>query len=128
MICSVRAAAQEQAVIGETPNLAARLQGLAEPNTVVIAENTRRLLGGLFDYRDLGTLPVAGIDYPVHVWRVLGASLVGDRFEISLDGKEVLTTTDRSLMLPGAVGVWSQSDSVIYFDSLLVGPPVQAAK
>src|SRR6266576_3903483 len=66
-------AAQEQAVIGETPNLAARLQGLAEPNTVVIADNTRRMLGGLFDYRDLGTLPVAGIDYPVHVWRVLGA-------------------------------------------------------
>ncbi|MCK1615531.1 AAA family ATPase [Bradyrhizobium sp. 159] len=74
-------AAQEQAVIGETPNLAARLQGLAEPNTVVIADNTRRLLGGLFDYRDLGTLPVAGIDHPVHVWRVLGASLVASRFE-----------------------------------------------
>jgi class 3 adenylate cyclase len=74
-------AAQEQAVIGETPNLAARLQGLAEPNTVVIADDTRRMLGGLFDYRDLGTLPVAGIDYPVHVWRVLGASLVGSRFE-----------------------------------------------
>jgi predicted ATPase/class 3 adenylate cyclase len=74
-------AAQEQAVVGETPNLAARLQGLAEPNTVVIADNTRRLLGGLFDYSDLGTLPVAGIDYPVHVWRVLGPSLVGSRFE-----------------------------------------------
>src|SRR6267142_482965 len=74
-------AALEQAVIGETPNLAARLQGLAERNTVVIADNTRRLLGGLFDYRDLGTLPVAGINYPVHVWRVLSASLVGSRFE-----------------------------------------------
>ncbi len=74
-------AAQEQAVIGETPNLAARLQGLAERNTVVIADNTRRLLGGLFDYRDLGTLPVAGIGYPVHVWRVVSASLVGSRFE-----------------------------------------------
>ncbi|WP_338821938.1 adenylate/guanylate cyclase domain-containing protein [Bradyrhizobium septentrionale] len=74
-------AAQEQAVIGETPNLAARLQGLAEPHTVVIADNTRRLLGGLFDYRDLGTVPVAGIHYPVRVWRVVGASLVGSRFE-----------------------------------------------
>ena len=74
-------AAQEQAVIGETPNLAARLQGLAEPNTVVIADNTRRMLGGLFDYRDLGALPIAGIDHPVHVWRVLGASLIGSRFE-----------------------------------------------
>lgn len=74
-------AAQEQAVIGETPNLAARLQGLAEPNSVVIADDTRRLLGGLFDYCDLGTLPIAGIDYPVRVWRVVGASLVGSRFE-----------------------------------------------
>src|SRR3954451_11363468 len=74
-------APQEQSVIGETPNLAARLQGLAEPNTVVIADGTRRMLGGLFEYRDLGTLPVAGIAYPVHVWRVLGVSLVGSRFE-----------------------------------------------
>ena len=61
-------------------------------------------------------------------WHKLRVVLTGDRFEISLDGKAVLTATDRSLMLPGAVGVWSQSDSVIYFDSLLVGPPAQAAK
>jgi hypothetical protein len=61
-------------------------------------------------------------------WHKLRVLLVGDKFEISLDGKEVLTATDRSLMLPGAVGVWSQSDSVIYFDSLLIGPPAQAAK
>jgi class 3 adenylate cyclase/predicted ATPase len=74
-------AAQEQAFIGETPNLAARLQALAEPNTVVIADNTRRLLGSLFEYRDLGALPIAGIDHPVRVWRVLGPSVVGSRFE-----------------------------------------------
>ncbi|MCK1341664.1 AAA family ATPase [Bradyrhizobium sp. 38] len=74
-------AAQEQAVIGETPNLAARLQALAEPDTVIIADDTRRLLGGLFDYRDRGTLPIAGIDYPVQLWRVVGPSLVGSRFE-----------------------------------------------
>ena len=74
-------AAQEQAVIGETANLAARLQGSAEPNTVVIADDTRCLLGSLFDYRDLGRLAIAGIDHPVHVWRVLGANSVGSRFE-----------------------------------------------
>jgi class 3 adenylate cyclase len=74
-------AAQEEAVIGETPNLAARLQALAEPNTVVIANTTRRMVGGLFDYRDLGASVIAGIDHPVHVWRVLGQSLVGSRFE-----------------------------------------------
>jgi len=61
-------------------------------------------------------------------WHKLRVMLVGDKFEVSLDGKAVLTTTDRSLMLPGAVGVWSQSDSVIYFDSLLIGPPAQAAR
>jgi hypothetical protein len=61
-------------------------------------------------------------------WHKLRVVLVGDKFEISLDGKPVFTSTDRSLMLPGAIGVWSQSDSVIYFDQLLVGPPLQAAK
>ena len=45
---------QEQGIVGETPNLAARLQGIAEPNTVVIAESTRRLLGNLFELEDLG--------------------------------------------------------------------------
>jgi len=49
-------AAQEQTVVGETPNLAARLQALAEPETVVIAAGTRRLIGNLFEYRDLGTV------------------------------------------------------------------------
>lgn len=61
-------------------------------------------------------------------WHKLRVVLVGGRFEISLDGKPVLAATDRSLMLPGAIGVWSQSDSVIYFDSLLVAPPAQATK
>jgi len=61
-------------------------------------------------------------------WHKLRVVLTGDRFEVSLDGKVALTATDRSLMVPGAVGVWSQSDSVIYFDSLLIGPPAQAAK
>jgi class 3 adenylate cyclase len=53
-------AAQEQAVVGETPNLAARLQALAEPGAVVIASSTRRLIGGLFEYRDLGTTALKG--------------------------------------------------------------------
>ena len=47
-------ASQEQAIVGETPNLAARLQGIAEPNSVVIAEGTRKLLGNLFELEDLG--------------------------------------------------------------------------
>jgi class 3 adenylate cyclase/predicted ATPase len=73
--------AQEQSVVGETPNLAARLQSLAEPNAVVIAASTRRLVGDLFEYRDLGTVEVKGIDAPVPAWQVLHPSGVESRFE-----------------------------------------------
>jgi hypothetical protein len=74
-------AAHDNEVIGETPNLAARLQVLAEPDAVVIEGGTRRLLGGLFDYRDLGAAQVKGFGDAVQVWRVLGASSVDSRFE-----------------------------------------------
>ena len=73
--------AQEQTVVGETPNLAARLQALAEPDMVVIAASTRRLLGSLFEYRELGALDVKGIPGPVSVWQVLRPSVVASRFE-----------------------------------------------
>jgi class 3 adenylate cyclase/predicted ATPase len=74
-------AAQEQSVVGETPNLAARLQALAEPDTVVIAAGTHRLLGDLFEYRDLGAVEVKGISAPVPAWQVLRPSAVASRFE-----------------------------------------------
>jgi class 3 adenylate cyclase len=74
-------AAQEQAVVGETPNLAARLQALAEPGAVVIASSTRRLTGGLFDYRDLGATALKGFVENVPAWQVLGASAIESRFE-----------------------------------------------
>src|SRR5215472_8215864 len=73
--------AQEQSVVGETPNLAARLQTLAEPNTVFIAASTRRLVGNLFEYRDLGAIEVKGIAEPVPAWQVLRPSAVVSRFE-----------------------------------------------
>src|SRR5262249_8634031 len=57
---------QERGVVGETPNLAARLQALAEPSTVVIGTQTRRLLGDLFECRDLGAIGVKGFPQPVH--------------------------------------------------------------
>jgi len=74
-------AAQEQAVVGETPNLSARLQGIAEPNTVVIAENTRKLLGNLFELEDLGAQDLKGIVGPVRAWAALRPSSVESRFE-----------------------------------------------
>ncbi len=74
-------AAQEQAVVGETPNIAARLQGIAEPNTVVIAESTRKLLGNLFDLEDLGAQDLKGIAGPVRAWAALRPASVESRFE-----------------------------------------------
>jgi class 3 adenylate cyclase/predicted ATPase len=73
--------AQERGVVGETPNLAARLQSLAEPDALVIAAGTRRLVGDLFEYRDLGTVAIKGITGPVPVWQVLSPSDVQSRFE-----------------------------------------------
>jgi class 3 adenylate cyclase/predicted ATPase len=66
---------QERGVVGETPNLAARLQGHAEPDTVVIGPQTRRLLGDLFECRDLGTIGVKGFPEPVHAYRWLARAL-----------------------------------------------------
>ena len=74
-------AAQEQAVVGETLNLAARLQTLAEPGAVVIASSTRRLTVGLFEYRDLGTVALKGFAEEVQAWQVLGAGAAESRFE-----------------------------------------------
>jgi Adenylate and Guanylate cyclase catalytic domain len=73
--------AQERGIVGETPNLAARLQGIAEPNTVVIAESTRRLLGNLFELQDLGTKKLKGITGPVRACAALRVSSVESRFE-----------------------------------------------
>ena len=74
-------ASQEQAIIGETPNLAARLQGVAEPNSVVISESTRKLVGNLFDLEDLGRKGLKGIAWPVRAWAVLRPALVESRFD-----------------------------------------------
>jgi class 3 adenylate cyclase/tetratricopeptide (TPR) repeat protein len=73
--------AQERGVVGETPNLAARLQALAEPGQVVISQSTRRLAGGMFEYRDLGEVTLKGLSDAVQAWQVTGTSAVQSRFE-----------------------------------------------
>jgi class 3 adenylate cyclase/predicted ATPase len=73
--------AQEQSVVGETPNLAARLQALAEPGAVVIAAATHRLVGDLFEYHELGAVELKGLTAPVTAWQVLRPSGVASRFE-----------------------------------------------
>src|SRR5262249_48296045 len=73
--------AQERGIVGETPNLAARLQGVAEPNSVVTAEGTRKLLGNLFELEDLGPHALKGIEGLVRAWRALRLASVESRFE-----------------------------------------------
>ena len=74
-------ASQEQAIVGETPNLAARLQGVAEPNSVVIAEGTRKLVGNLFEFEDLGSQELKGIAGVVRAWTALRPASIESRFE-----------------------------------------------
>jgi class 3 adenylate cyclase len=73
--------AQERGIVGETPNLAARLQGIAEPNTVAISESTRKLVGNLFELADLPSKDLKGIDGPVRAFAALRPSAVESRFE-----------------------------------------------
>jgi class 3 adenylate cyclase len=80
-------AAQERGVVGETPNLAARLQALAAPDTLVIAEATRRRIGRLFDLGDLGPQQLAGFAEPQRAWLVLGESGAVSRFEALRSGE-----------------------------------------
>ena len=92
-------AAQEQSVVGETPNLAARLQALAGPNAVVISETTRRQVGGLFDLRDLGVQTLKGFDAAQRAWQVLGESNVASRFEALHPAATALVGRDEEIDL-----------------------------
>jgi class 3 adenylate cyclase len=100
--------AQERGIVGETPNLAARLQALAEPNTVVIAESTRKLLGGLFELQHLGTREVKGISEPVRAWAALRPSSVESRFE-ALHGAALTALVGREEELELLLRRWSRA-------------------
>jgi class 3 adenylate cyclase len=100
--------AQEQSVVGETPNLAARLQALAEPDAVVIAAGTRRLVGDLFEYRDLGTVEVKGIAAPVPAWQVLRPSAVASWFE-ALRGSAFSTLIGRGEEIDLLLRRWARA-------------------
>ena len=91
--------ARERSVVGETPNLAARLQALAEPGTVVIAPGTQRLTSGLFDYEDLGPIAIRGLAAPVTASRVLRESGAESRFEALRAARTLLVGRDKELAL-----------------------------
>jgi class 3 adenylate cyclase len=102
--------AQEQAVVGETPNLAARLQGVAEPNSVVVADSTRKLLGHLFELEDLGARDLKGIAGSVRAWAALRPSQVESRFE-ALHGSGLTELVGREEELELLFRRWSKAKS-----------------
>jgi class 3 adenylate cyclase len=105
-----KGSAQEQAVVGETPNLAARLQGIAEPNTVVIAESTRKLLGNLFELEDLGAKDLKGISGSVRAWAALRPASVESRFE-ALHGAALTALVGREEELELLLRRWSKAQT-----------------
>jgi class 3 adenylate cyclase/predicted ATPase len=103
-------ASQEQAIVGETPNLAARLQSIAEPNSVVIAESTRKLVGNLFELKDLGGRDLKGIAGPVRAWAALRSSPIESRFDaLHVGGLTELVGRDEELEL--LLRRWSKAKS-----------------
>ncbi|MEH2503918.1 putative ATPase/class 3 adenylate cyclase [Bradyrhizobium sp. AZCC 1578] len=87
-------AAREETVVGDTPNLAARLQTLAEPDTVAISARTRELIGGLFELAELGPQILKGFPVPVRAWRVVGEGAAESRFE-ALHGADLTPLVGR---------------------------------
>jgi class 3 adenylate cyclase/predicted ATPase len=114
--------AQERGIVGETPNLAARLQGVAEPNVVVIAESTRRLLGDLFELKDLGHQELKGIEVPARAWAVLQVSSVESRFE-ALHGSGLTELIGRQEELDLLLRRWRRAASGEGQVVLLAGEP-----
>ena len=115
-------ASQEQAIVGETPNLAARLQGVTEPNSVVIAEITRRLVGNLFELEDLGAQNLKGISGPVRAWTALRPSSVESRFDaLHVSGVTELVGRDEEVEL--ILRRWSKAKSGEGQVVLLSGEP-----
>ena len=102
--------AQERGVVGETPNLAARLQSMAEPGMVVIAEGTRKLLGNLFELQDLGAKELKGIAGPARAWAALRPSSAESRFEaLHASGLTALVGREEEFEL--LLGRWSRAKS-----------------
>jgi class 3 adenylate cyclase len=114
--------AQERGIVGETPNLAARLQGVAEPNTVVIAESTRRLVGNLFELEDLGPQELKGISGAVRAWAALRPASVESRFD-ALHASGLTELVGREEELEILLRRWSKAKTGEGQVALLSGEP-----
>jgi class 3 adenylate cyclase len=114
-------AAQERGVVGETPNLAARLQAVAELNSLVVADTTRRQIGALFEVEDLGTQRLAGFADPQHAWRVVAESGVVSRFEALRSGTAALVGREEELNQ--LLAAWQQAKTGAGRVVLISGEP-----
>ncbi len=101
---------EERGIFGAAPNLAARLQAIAEPDTVVICDDTRRILGALYDLKDLGARELKGLDAPVRAWAVLAASAIENRFE-ALRGGKLSVFVGRKDETGRLLGLWQAAKS-----------------
>jgi class 3 adenylate cyclase/predicted ATPase len=134
-------ASQEQAIVGETPNLAARLQGIANPNGVVVSESTRKLVGNLFELQDLGGQDLKGIAGSARAWAALRPSSIESRFEAlhagvltELVGREeelelllrrwskAKTGQGQVVLLSGEAGIGKSRLTAALLERLIAGP------
>ncbi len=113
---------QEQIAVGETPNLASRLQSLAAPDTVLVAASTRRLLGGVFVCNDLGPREFEGVPQPVLVYRVIGERAVESRFDAIRTGR-LTQFVGRQRELQELLGLWKGAKDGKGQIALLCGEP-----
>jgi class 3 adenylate cyclase len=115
-------ASQEQAIVGETPNLAARLQNIAKPDGVLIAESTRKLVGNLFELEDLGALGLKGIGEPVRAYTAVHPASVESRFD-ALHASGVTALVGREEELELLLRRWSKAKTGEGQVLLLSGEP-----
>lgn len=113
---------EPKTAIGETPNLAARVQGLAQPDQIMVAQSTRRLVGEAFDCRDMGEHILKGIAQPVRVWRVLGEGRAEGRFEAAR-GSRLTPLVNRDLEMSLLMDRWGRACEGQGQAVLLVGEP-----
>jgi predicted ATPase/class 3 adenylate cyclase len=115
--------ARERGVVGETPNLAARLQTLAEPGSVVIAASTYKLIGGIFEYEELGNVELKGFAAPVAAWRVRREGAIESRFEALHSAAALTPLVGREEEIELLLRRWTQAKEGEGRVLLLTGEP-----
>src|SRR5262249_28381720 len=132
---------REHSVVGDTPNLAARLEAQAPPGTVIVCPNTHRLTSNYFEYRDLGSVALKGVPEPIHMWQPISPRRLESRFEaqhrsnlLSPFGREeqiellmrrwrsVKEGEGRAVLLTGEPGI-GKSHIVLALEGLLLAEP-----